>query len=49
MRQGGSVRRSRKEEAQKSAIHLADQARTDQLGRSGWSVGGEARAPGCQR
>ena len=48
MRQGGSVHRSRKGEAQKSAIHPADQARTDQLGRSGCASGGAVSFPGNQ-
>ena len=46
MRQGGSVHHSRKGEAQKSAIHPADQARTDQLGRSGSANGAEDVVPG---
>ena len=48
MRQGGSVHRNRKGEAQKSAIPPADQARTDQLGRSGSASGAEDVVPGGQ-
>lgn len=48
MRQGGSVHRNHKGEAQKAAIHPADQARTDQLGRSGCASGGSVRFDGSQ-
>ena len=48
MRQGGSGHHSRKGKAQKSASHPADQARTDQLGRSGCARGGAVRFPDSQ-